>query len=208
MDTEKLTCMIAIKKLSEYRGSQSDAAVSAKIDHVCYIIEHLSDDEVDKINSLRVLLNRLDNTSRTDNVNDFLSTVLNDLKKIKLSDTYKATAIGQEVNKYTGNAKKRHVASILFWTVILSGVVVAAILAFLDNFKVIDYGGVVAGAVGIIDFIIGAVGFAVERISDSKVTSCMKTAENVHDSESYKVYINNSFHHISIIDKRRYGGKG
>ena len=215
MSAEKLSGMNAIEQLRKYQGSQKDDAVSARIDHICYIIKRLSDDEVNRIDSLKALLEILENAdskSRLVNPNDYLTAALDDLQKVKLKDTYKADATDKEVKKYTAGKKKRMWISILFFVLLGCGAVGTAVFALLDNFNVIDYGGTAAGAAGIIDFVIGITGFIVERVSDSKTTSAMQGANAVHDSASYRYYIKDSFHHIKVIDKRKttnktYNGK-
>ena len=216
MSTEKLTRDTANEKLSEYRGSQNDAAVSARIDHARYIIKHLSDNDVDRIDSLKVLVEMIDRklhneSSHLDNIDEGLLKALDDLQKVKLSNTYGDDAKGNEVKKYTKGKKKRRAVSILFLTLFACGAIVTVVFAFLDNFHVIDYGGTAAGASGIVDLAIGVFAFVVERINDWKTTSGMEAAEKVHDSKTYGVYINKSFYKNKIIDKRKvinyYGDK-
>lgn len=192
---EKLTCEYVNEKLSEFRGSQTDDAVLARIDHARYIVKLLSDKDVEKIDSVKRLVELIQRKergadSRTDDVNASLVNALNDLQKVKISSKYKADAAGAEIRKYTNKSKLRMIISIIFATILGCGVVVTVVFAFLDNFSVINYGGTVVGAAGIIDFIVGAVAFIVERVNDSKVTDSMSEAEKVYDKESYNQYIN------------------
>lgn len=210
---EKLNRIVIIGKLRKYEGLRNDVLISARIDYACYIIEHLSDEQINNVSRLKSFLNKIDDPgglSRLANLDDDLICLLNELKEIDLTsnDIYRGKATNNEVRKFLNGSKTRKWKSIMFAVLFGCGAAVTAVFAFLDNFQVVDYGGIVAGAAGIIDFIVGAIAFIIERISDSKVTGGMNAANRVNDNESYKTYISNSFNHNKIIDKRRYKIRG
>lgn len=195
-----------VEILREYSGKCGDALVSARIDHACYIIKLMSDEQINEVKSLKEFLLKIEKPhSRLDDPVAELEEVINDLEKIDVTsgDKYKAQAVENEIKKFENGRKKRRVVSILFLVLLGVGITITVIFAFLDNFHVIDYGGTAAGASGIIDLGIGVAAFIVERISDIKSTNGMIAAQQVHDAESYGIYIVNSFHHIKVVDKRK-----
>ena len=187
---EKLTQMSVIKVLSEQRGKRNDELFSARVNHACYIIEQLTDDEINKVKSLRAFLENIGNTSCLNNPDADLCGVIKELEEVhkRIVNRFKGDAAVAEVDRYVGGQAKRNGFAAVFWTLLGIGVVITVIFAFLDNFNVIDYGGMAAGAAGIIDLAIGAIGCIVERVSDAKHTKRMSAAQNVDDAQSYESY--------------------
>lgn len=189
---EKLNRIVIIEKLRKFEGLCNDVLISARIDHTCYIIKHLSDEQISNVSCLNSFLNKinnLDELSRLDNIENDLICLLDEFKDIDLENGgYRGKATNNEVSKYLMASKTRKWVSIIFAVLFGCGAAITVVFAFLDNFKILDYGGTVAGAAGIIDFFVGALAFIIERISDSKVTSGMDIANQVHDEESYKRY--------------------
>ena len=130
---KKLDCLTAIERLSEFKGSQSDDAVSAQIDHIIDIIKHINDDGIDKANSLKIFLNKAGKPSMLDNVNSELQFIIKELQGIEKNDkyTYKRESKSKQTGKNDGLRKK--VLLLIFAG--LSGVlfIVGLIFAFLDN---------------------------------------------------------------------------
>lgn len=210
---EQLNRIDIIGKLRKYEGLRNDDLVSAHIDHICYIIKNLSDEQISNVRHLNSFLSKIDNLedlSRLDNIESDLICLLDELKEIDLAsgNIYREKAMNNEVSKYLKASKTRKWVSIIFAVLFGCGAAVTVVFAFLDNFKILDYGGTVAGAAGIIDFFVGTLAFIIERIGDSKVRSGMDFANQVNDNESYKTYISGSFNHNKIIDKRRYNIRG
>lgn len=210
---EQLNRIDIIGKLRKHEGLRNDDLVSAHIDHICYIIKNLSDEQISKVRHLNSFLSKIDNLedlSRLDNIESDLICLLDELKEIDLAsgNIYREKAMNNEVSKYLKASKTRKWVSIMFAVLFGCGAAVTVVFAFLDNFKILDYGGTVAGAAGIIDFFVGTLAFISERMDDSKVRSGMDFANQVNDNESYKTYISGSFNHNKIIDKRRYNIRG
>lgn len=62
MNNTELTCISAIEQLCKFSGRCSNDATVARIDHVCYILKLLSDDKINKVNSLEVFLHKINHT--------------------------------------------------------------------------------------------------------------------------------------------------
>lgn len=193
MNEEKITRNQIIKKLSEYKGKRNDPVISERIDFIIYLIDNISDDDLNKSESLKLFITDFDNPSRLSNLDGCLAQALYELQKITEKNAedirkvyeelnqakFKNEAIGNEISRYTKNKKKRKIVSIVLFVVFGIFVGITAIFAFLDTYEVLEYGGIAAGTMGIFDFLLGAVAFIVERVNDSKTVKTMEAAENV-----------------------------
>lgn len=204
---EKLTQMSVIEVLREQSGKRQDKLFSARVDHACYIIKQLTDDEINKVKSLHVFLDNVGKSSCLNNLDADLCGVIKELEKAgSKRNGYKSKAAISEVNKYVGGSARRKGFAAFLWALLGIGVAITVVFAFLDNFKVIDYGGMAAGAAGIIDLAIGALACIVERVSDAKHTKSMSAAQKADDAESYKNYTviekkNTSFNIFGFFNK-------
>lgn len=106
-------------------------------------------------------------------IEDKLKAVLNDLdtlsKVYSKTDDNKSAALAVYNGWLECRQEKNHKYIFpVFVALFILFSAVAAVFAFLDNFEIISYGGKIAGAAGILDFINGAAFFVYERIDDRK----------------------------------------
>ena len=174
-----------LEKLYEKKGEETDSLNKERIDNICNILHIMPD--IDILKEIPEIENYINGTSSK--LSNDLETILNKLKCCISSNTYSIANNAIEImNKNTR----------FFLNIFLAVIAVLAIVAVVFTVLNLIYGqeflngwgDKIAGALGTLDFTLGAIGFIIERKDDMKKREIHIAAQEAKESGSSEKFAN------------------